>query len=128
MEQETYHCEICTELGEQPAARDEEIEVMRTEGSDASNLKCPITTLMLEDPVKSSNCTHLYSRVAIENQIRRGDRKCPVPGCSNHQLSLADLTPDSGAEFMVRRELRRLQMERENQISQTVDDDSDEEF
>ena len=126
--------EILTELGDKDATaaggsneEDEDIQVMGS-GSTNPNLKCPITTALLEDPVKNQVCGHVYSQKAMEAMLQnRGRTKCPVPGCTNTQVTNSQLVPDVQMDTLVRRERRRLEKAKEQQASQAQMVDSDEE-
>ena len=68
--QEGMYHEICELLGEPVNAAtgagkeddDDDIIMMNTTGSAAQWLKCPITGLLMEDPIRSTVCHHVYSR------------------------------------------------------------------
>ncbi|KAI9297360.1 hypothetical protein K502DRAFT_357222 [Neoconidiobolus thromboides FSU 785] len=51
--------------------------------SQKENLKCPITTNWLENPVTNKPCQHTYSRNAILGYVKKKAKaKCPVAGCN----------------------------------------------
>jgi len=54
-------------------------------GTKKESLNCPITTMLLEDPVTSAACKHNFSKDAIMQLIRRngGGVRCPIPGCES---------------------------------------------
>ncbi|KAJ3010549.1 hypothetical protein HKX48_007334 [Thoreauomyces humboldtii] len=86
---------------------DMELEIV----SQHMSLQCPITTQTLEDPVTSQTCKHSYSRGAITEHIRHGEKhnpsrraECPVAGCARY-ITLADLKPDKDLARLVRRKL-----------------------
>lgn len=63
-------------------ADDDELVV----GGTVQQFRCPLTALLLDDPVVSSACGHAYSRVAIHTylQERRLETRhvpCPAAGC-----------------------------------------------
>jgi hypothetical protein len=132
MEQETYYREVCNEMGETMASAnnnnddDDEIQVMRPSGSQANSLKCPLTSMLLEEPVKSKNCGHTYSKQAILNHLRVR-KQCPVAGCNNHTLNESQLEPDQEKEMQVRRERKRQEREAQLRASQANVVHSDEE-
>lgn len=127
--QEKMYLDICLQLGEVSAAnQDDELEVM--EGASTVNLKCPITTMLLQDPVKNKVCHHVYSKHAIREYVKR-NRRCPCPcvGCGNTDVTMSQLEDDMATARMVRREEIR-QQEAKRQISQNamdLEDDEDEE-
>ena len=127
MEQETWYREICQELGVPLAAAakrrsnngndddddddDDDIEVMvNTSQQHTSEFKCPFTAQLLQEPVKSKLCGHVYSKQAVTQYIRTGNRKCPAVGCNNHQLNLSQLEADPEKETLVRRFRRRQEL------------------
>ncbi|CAG8781632.1 3605_t:CDS:2, partial [Racocetra persica] len=52
-------------------------------GRQKESLYCPITTLLLEEPVTSNVCKHTFSKDAILQLIRRNMNSvpCPMTGC-----------------------------------------------
>ncbi|EED23073.1 mRNA cap methyltransferase [Talaromyces stipitatus ATCC 10500] len=101
---------------------DEEIEIEK----ERISLKCPLTLVTFEDPVKSTKCIHSFERKAIEDMIRassmtipagetdfqggggrnaraRRVRAVPCPVCSV-PMSLNDLEPN----FVLVRRVRRM--------------------
>jgi len=133
--QEMYYREVCQEMGmkiadaKKPANDDEDIEVVGNRSLSAGmSLKCPITTVLLEAPVKNKYCKHVYSKEAILNhiQVRQKNRQCPVPGCHNRQLTKDQLEDDGETEMKVRREKRRLEREQEMCVTQELVDTDDE--
>jgi hypothetical protein len=87
---------------------DEDAEMVVVEGR--TSLRCPITGTWLEDPVKNKECGHVYSRVAIVNQLNEYARmhrgsapmKCPCAGCRK-SVKRADLQDDAMTAVEVRR-------------------------
>ncbi|KAE8555948.1 hypothetical protein EYB25_000647 [Talaromyces marneffei] len=100
---------------------DADIEIER----ERISLKCPLTLVVFEDPVKSTKCIHSFERKAIEDMIRassmtvpagendfqggggrnaraRRVRAVPCPICSV-PMSLNDLEPDLVLVRRVRR-------------------------
>lgn len=100
---------------------DADIEIER----ERISLKCPLTLVVFEDPVKSTKCIHSFERKAIEDMIRgssmtipasendfqggggrnaraRRVRALPCPICSV-PMSLNDLEPDLVLVRRVRR-------------------------
>ena len=136
LKDEQYCRDIRAALGEKEAARkndesDEELEVLRNPNSSES-LKCPVMGKLVEDPLRSKVCGHVYSRVGIEqllhqNRHRGGKIRCPVAGCSNSAVTREQLEEDHEAAMKVRRLKRREANEREQRMTQEIDGDSDEE-
>ena len=78
------------------------------------------------DPVKNTQCGHVYSRGAILNHIRI-DPRCPVAGCMNSHVQSSQLVADKQTEHMIRREKIR-QKHQDTQMSQNafeLDEDED---
>lgn len=67
------------------------------------NLKCPITMMTFEHPLRSKVCVHIYSRDAVMEMLRRnrGTIKCPVAGC-DATLTATSLVRDRVTERRVR--------------------------
>ena len=130
-QKQKHYQEVCDFLGEEPSGADDEIQVQVNSASQRSHLICPFTTTLMEDPVKNKVCGHIYSRAGIENHVKqrqrnRGACACPVPGCSNRNITLDQLETDLRTQQMVRREQRRLDHEKEQRLTQANSVDSDE--
>ncbi|KAG7361232.1 zinc-finger MIZ type domain containing protein [Nitzschia inconspicua] len=131
--QETPYLELCKELGERQGNEDDEIAVVNN-NMDEVALKCPLTAVLMEDPVKNKFCGHSYSREAIMNHIRfSGGRKkcvCPVAGCTNRTVDESQLEEDKLTETLVRRYKKRQQLSQKSQHSaldlDEEEDDDDE--
>ncbi|XP_034824490.1 E3 SUMO-protein ligase NSE2-like [Maniola hyperantus] len=56
----------------------------------------PITKKPIEDPVRNTNCGHVYERAAILSHVQqRNKAKCPVVGCGNREpVQLSHLVDD----------------------------------
>ncbi|KAG0196863.1 Ubiquitin-conjugating enzyme E2 2, partial [Mortierella sp. GBA30] len=86
---------------------DEDMEIVVSGASSIQELKCPITTNYLEDPVTSSACKHSFSRAAILALIRSGGRSsslCPVHGC-NRPVTAEMLQPNKALARKVARQI-----------------------
>jgi SUMO ligase MMS21 Smc5/6 complex component len=77
-------------------------------GKAIQSLKCPITLMFLEKPVRNTLCPHVYSLDAIKELVRqgRGSCECPVPGCDAH-VTMAGVKEDKGMARKVRQERAR---------------------
>jgi mRNA (guanine-N7-)-methyltransferase len=53
---------------------DDDIEIER----ERISLKCPLTLVVFEDPVKSTKCIHSFERKAIEDMIRASSMTVPA--------------------------------------------------
>jgi E3 SUMO-protein ligase NSE2 len=141
--QGAFYAEVCDKLGEpieQPRAGrrggddDDDLEVLppTQEGAQAS-LKCPISTQLLEHPVRSTVCRHVYSRDQIRQQIqynasKRKACKCPVPGCANDNVTMDQLQEDKEMEYKVRRERKKAEtlQQQSRRMAHDLDEDEDE--
>eukprot|EP00980_Cylindrotheca_fusiformis_P028292 scaffold22589_cov138-Cylindrotheca_fusiformis.AAC.55 len=126
--QEKMYLDTCLKLGEISAAnQDDELEVM--EAVSTVSLKCPITAMLLQEPVRNKVCHHVYSKHAIQQYLQR-NRKCPCVGCGNTNVTLSQLEDDMATARLVRREQIKLQQQ-QKQMSQNAtdlaDDDDDDE-
>jgi len=88
-----------------PLPWDDEVVLTQTENVEEQRLKCPLTFVLLEDPVRCTDCGHRYSKDAVEKYIRmksshrgRVAARCPVAGCSATLIleprSASNLEPD----------------------------------
>ncbi len=89
---------------------------------DTSRIRCPVTGVLMQEPVRNRECMHSYEKQGIEQLIRSHNRlrlrenlsnnheaPCPVAGCTS-MVSIASLEPDTemmlSMERMRRREAR----------------------
>jgi len=99
---------------------EDDLEVMNTSNpSSLSALKCPITGILFEDPVKSRVCHHIYSKAGIQQMFRNKKRKCPVSGCANQLITDAQLDPDLVMAMKVKAYKRR---QKQKSYEDNVDD------
>ncbi|KAL7565266.1 hypothetical protein ACA910_014560 [Epithemia clementina (nom. ined.)] len=131
---EKYH-DVCKLLGievqrkRNKATADDDIEEVRNTGTasqgktQAGRLKCPITTMDMEDPVKNTQCGHVYSRKGIEQLMRQSNRgsscQCPIAGCTNRSVTNDQLEKDLETEVTINR-ARRRQKAAQQQFSQSA--------
>lgn len=130
-ESETYK-DLCEKLGEKVKRGndDDDIEVIRNDnGTEVANYKCPITATLMEDPVKSTLCGHIFSKVGIESMFKNGTCKCPVYGCNNAKITASDLNDDPYTATAVKRQKRKAAQEAEqmalSQAAVDLDGDDD---
>ncbi|RIB12350.1 zinc-finger of the MIZ type in Nse subunit-domain-containing protein [Gigaspora rosea] len=71
-------------------------------GRQKESLYCPITTLLLEEPVTSNVCKHTFSKDAIMQLIRRNMNSvpCPMTGCDKYIME-HNLQPNKRIERKV---------------------------
>jgi len=108
---------------------DDDIEVIRNNNDNGAELKCPVTAMMYENPVKSTTCGHVFSKAGIEHIMgKKGRCACPVSGCNNTNMTMAELKDDLITENFVKRAKRKQAAEQEHKIkSQAFDMDDDDE-
>lgn len=88
---------------------DDEIRVERQESDKENELKCPLTTDIFEEPMKSLKCNHNFSKAAVLSLFKNKNTiKCPVAGCSQ-TLSERDLEPNNRLKMKVERFHRKQQ-------------------
>jgi hypothetical protein len=106
---------------------DDDLEVIN---SGTQSLKCPMTAMLFEDPVRNKQCGHVYSRNGIEQLLQtNGSKACPVAGCVNHRVEREQLEEDLEMAMKVRKFKRREAKEKQQRMSQmALDDDSDAEM
>jgi len=104
------------------STEDDDIEIMpetftqantNTATDEARHLKCPITKLIFEDPVKSKICDHTYDRAGLQQMWKIKKYKCPVPGCGNNNVNQGQLEDDEEMKLKVRSYLRRTERMKE---------------
>jgi len=142
----------CDRLGEKPRTNkrkgrggggeeeDDELEVMnpqtgtgQQQQSSASLIdtpfRCPITGLFFSKPVKSKVCNHIYDLDGLRQILgnnNAGKANCPIPGCTNRNLTLAQVEDDVEMMMKVRRHKNRCEQEQIQRMSQDQDyDDND---
>ena len=66
---------------------------------------CQITRKMMTDPVRSTECGHVYERAAIL-QCLKGKPSCPMAGCKK-PLVAAQLVDDADTKYRIEQEKKR---------------------
>lgn len=85
--------------------------------SEKESFICPITQLLLVDPVRSAKCGHIYSRKAILDLMDgRREIECPKAACP-YIIRDSDLKVDKKIVRLVASEKRRLNLEKEQEKS-----------
>jgi SUMO ligase MMS21 Smc5/6 complex component len=105
---------------------DEELEVLRNPAGTQS-LKCPITAMLYEEPLRNKVCGHVYSKEGIVQMLRARQTRCPVAGCRNGVVTMEQLEEDMETAMKVKRQRRREETERQQRASQAIYDSEDEE-
>lgn len=127
---EKYCRDIIQALGEHVAGNDDEDEDLQVVGGNsARSLKCPVTAMYMEEPMKSKVCGHSYSKQGIM-QLLRGKHHidCPVAGCNNQSLTKDQLEFDMETEHKVKRHMRNEARAREHQATQDLMSDDEQEM
>ncbi|KAJ3195543.1 hypothetical protein HK101_011833 [Irineochytrium annulatum] len=96
-------------------ADDDDLEMV----SEQMSFKCPITTMLMEDPHTSSACNHSYSSAILDIIRKSGGRiECPVTGCRRY-VTLRDLKPNK----QLARKIERMRESQEDNRADADDDD-----
>jgi hypothetical protein len=124
--QEPSYLKLCRQLGEDQEEDDELAVVNDGAGERASGIKCPLTMAIMEDPVRSKVCHHSYARHAIvEHLTKNKSKKCPMPGCVNNNMTIAELEDDPETEMRVRRYKKRESATKKARAQSAIDMDMD---
>uniref|UniRef100_A0A7S2EUI2 SP-RING-type domain-containing protein n=1 Tax=Ditylum brightwellii TaxID=49249 RepID=A0A7S2EUI2_9STRA len=100
---------------------DDDLEILPD--SSTVSLKCPVTGVFFENPLKNKVCGHTYSSAGLDQLIRMRKRNCPIPGCANNQLSREQVEEDVEMEIKVKRYVRRMEQERMTQKEEDEEED-----
>jgi len=106
---------------------DDELEVVRNNVDDENALKCPITGMLFVNPVKNKVCHHVYDRAGLSQMLGARKHTCPVPGCANKNVSMAQVENDEEMVLKVRRHQKRLEADKKKREMEEEDDDDDQE-
>jgi SUMO ligase MMS21 Smc5/6 complex component len=107
---------------------EDDLEVTIVQRDDPRSLKCPITRQLFENPVKNKICGHSYDKEAIIQHLRIArNKKCPVAGCNNINIKADQLLENIELTQEVRRYKRRVDLQKERDMTQAIGLDSDEE-
>lgn len=109
---------------------EDELEIIDSNTNDNQNsLKCPMTGTLFENPLRNKVCGHVYSKAGFEMMLQTRNRKCPVVGCLNQNVTRAQLEEDYEMEMRVKRYKNRIQREKQaqNEFSDGEDEDQPEE-
>ncbi|KIJ17689.1 hypothetical protein PAXINDRAFT_111190 [Paxillus involutus ATCC 200175] len=91
-------------------------------GGVTQDYKCPITLMILDNPMTSQVCGHSYSRAAIQDYLKRAGmdgKSCPASGC-NKRITMDQLQPDNDLEKRVKMAARRQQRRDEDSDADEV--------
>lgn len=88
----------------QEMAEDEDLQVMG-QANNESKYKCPITTMLMTTPMRSSKCIHHLSKEGLDMLLKNKNKaKCPVVGCN---MEWAANTSEVDEDFL--RELKQFE-------------------
>jgi hypothetical protein len=120
VDQHALVVELRTRLGEKiKSDDDDDLEIVNNRTDDVHTLKCPITGMFFEDPVKNKVCHHTYSRHGLQQLIKNRKTTCPVAGCGNKSLSLAQVEEDVEMVMKVKRfKQREEQAEKQRKLEE----------
>jgi len=100
-------------LGGAEDESDEDLMIDDTHEPSENDLKCPITTGLLIQPMVSKKCGHTYSKSSVQQYFSRTPKKCAVFGCSQ-MLTTADFKRDIAKETALKEYKRRQQRATQN--------------
>jgi len=103
---------------------DDDLEIVRNK-DDVHALKCPFTGMLFENPVKNKVCGHVYDMAGLAQLLGMRKATCPVPGCSNKTLSLAQVEEDEQMKLKVKRHRAREEAEKRKRDLEEDDDDQE---
>mmetsp|Transcript_14007 Transcript_14007/g.32571 ORF Transcript_14007/g.32571 Transcript_14007/m.32571 type:complete len:281 (-) Transcript_14007:1467-2309(-) len=128
--QEPTYLNLCRQLGDDQD-EDDELAVVQTAASanqSDSKIKCPLTMAVMDDPVRSRVCKHSFQRAAIFEYLRRGKKRCPVPGCRNGSMTVEELEDDPETLLRVRRYRKRESAAKKARAQTALDMEEDDEY
>ena len=102
---------------------DDELEIVHNRNDDIHALKCPITAMLFDNPVRNKVCGHIYDLAGLKHLLSSRKTKCPVSGCANMTLSLNQVEDDEQMKLKVKRHKQREVNEKRNRDLE--DDDND---
>mmetsp|Transcript_13676 Transcript_13676/g.29666 ORF Transcript_13676/g.29666 Transcript_13676/m.29666 type:complete len:297 (-) Transcript_13676:153-1043(-) len=101
---------------------EDDLEIVRNQTDDVHTLKCPITGMLFEDPVKNKVCHHTYDRAGLAQLLNNRKYTCPVPGCANKGLSLSQVEEDEEMKLKVKRHKVREEADKRKRELEEEDD------
>lgn len=104
---------------------DDDLEIVQNAIDDVNSLKCPITGMLFEDPVKNKACHHTYDRAGLNQLLGARKHTCPVPGCANKTVSMAQVEDDEEMKLKVKRHRAREEAEKRKRDLEDEDEDED---
>ena len=102
---------------------DDDLEIVNNRSDDVHALKCPITAMLFDNPVRNKVCGHVYDLAGLKHLLASRKTKCPVSGCANTTLSLTQIEDDEQMKLKVKRHKQREVNEKRNRDLE--DDEND---
>jgi len=97
--------EVFKEFGSEAEENDDELMTLDTE-SDRIPID-PISKKEIENPVKNKTCGHIYDgeqlRLLLETKGPNGKIRCPLVGCNNRSVTLADVVVDHKTRALIQK-------------------------
>lgn len=127
--QEQKYLKLCRQLG-QEEDQDDELAIVNPNSTDSvARIKCPITAIIMDEPVRSKVCMHAFTKAAILNHLTMS-RFCPMPGCGNDRMTRNELEDDPDTALLVRRHKKRKEHAKRSraQAQSALDMDDDDDF
>jgi len=121
--QEATYAKVCRLLGEDED-QDDELAVVNDNDTNIADIKCPLTMVLMEQPVRSSVCGHSFEQAAILQHLQKS-RKCPKAGCTNVRMTPDEFSEDPDTAMKVRRHKKREEATRRAQARSAIDMDDD---
>mmetsp|Transcript_24657 Transcript_24657/g.40159 ORF Transcript_24657/g.40159 Transcript_24657/m.40159 type:complete len:292 (-) Transcript_24657:275-1150(-) len=100
---------------------EDDLEIVHNRTDDITSLKCPVTGLLFENPVRNKVCSHTYDKAGLAQLLNNRKYNCPIPGCSNKSLSLSQVEEDEEMILKVKR--YKVRVEAEKRKRELEDDD-----
>eukprot|EP00536_Pseudo-nitzschia_multiseries_P009421 jgi/Psemu1/288454/fgenesh1_pg.261_\ len=124
--QDPTYAKLCRLLGEDEE-QDDELAVVNDHDTSGNEIKCPLTMVLMENPVRSSVCGHSFERDAILQHLRKS-KKCPKPGCTNVRMTPDEFSDDPDTAMKVRRHKKREEATKRAQARSAIDMDMDDDL
>lgn len=120
---EQAYVTLCRLLGEDED-QDDELAVVNDNETSVADIKCSLTMVLMENPVRSSVCGHTFEKDAIMQHLRKS-RKCPKYGCTNVRMTPDEFSEDPDTAMKVRRHKKREEYAKRSQALSAIDMDDD---
>eukprot|EP00581_Thalassiosira_minuscula_P009391 CAMPEP_0183708166 /NCGR_PEP_ID=MMETSP0737-20130205/4552_1 /TAXON_ID=385413 /ORGANISM="Thalassiosira miniscula, Strain CCMP1093" /LENGTH=291 /DNA_ID=CAMNT_0025935983 /DNA_START=9 /DNA_END=884 /DNA_ORIENTATION=- len=104
---------------------DDDLEIVQNGPDDANTLKCPITGMFFNNPVKNRVCGHTYDRAGLAQMLNARKYTCPIPGCANKSVTLDQVGEDEEMKLRVKRHKTREEAEKRKRDLEQEDEMED---